>query len=150
VLGELARTLPGAAGASRDLGVLIDGSFPAGSFDIDAKVREALEQIEQLEGPETFEPTSIASPDEPMPSAFVDGVHTNVIWPTTSASDPLAPEAMAQLQEQLSMQPAMLQTPANSCGSAEFAAFGYSNPSGASFPNQRKKSSSMVPILALS
>jgi hypothetical protein len=127
-LQDITRTIREAASATRDLGTLVDESFPAGSFDIDAKVREALAVIEAEGGPEPeIEPTSI----EPTPSGevgdmqvFVGSPGTNAIWPTTSASDPLAPEA---LQEQLALMggmsgmagAAMLQTP--SYGSADFS-----------------------------
>jgi serine/threonine-protein kinase len=81
VLGELGRTVPGSGSAERDLGGLIEGTFPAGAFDIDARVREALAEID----------------------AATDSEPTHVTWPSTSASDPLAPEAMAELEAELSI-----------------------------------------------
>jgi hypothetical protein len=101
-LGEVSRTLPGSRTAARDLAALIAEVFPAGSFDVDARVQEALKQGSAAEaGPEPQEATKY----EPTPRrsmsavAFAEPVGTGA-WPTAYAgAEPLDPEALEALAE---------------------------------------------------
>lgn len=122
-LSEVARTLPGAASASRDLPRLIADSFPPGSFDVDARVREALEQAPEDAPPEVLEATKLErhpsnaglpEPTRVAPFAEVIGTH---VWPTSQAPDPLDPEALLVVEAELTgsrQVPPSMFTPSNS------------------------------------
>lgn len=107
-LSDVSHALPGATTAARDLAVLISEVFPKGSFDVEERVREALAQgqAEDEEGPGPVVELQEATKYEPTPrrqsqAAFSEPVGTGA-WPTAFAgADPLAPEALDEIQAQM-------------------------------------------------
>ena len=82
---EAARGLPQVTSAERDLVQLVDSVFEPGAFDIEGRVQEVLQSIpaEVEAGPE-YEPSVMRTVAQP--------------WPTSSAPEPLAPEAIEDVR----------------------------------------------------
>jgi serine/threonine protein kinase len=100
-LADAGRTLPGSTTVTRDLGDLINDLFPSGSFDVDAKAQDALSAIEGTVGGESVSPSEHDMRDQAIPTAFSENLPTNVGY----APDPLAPEAIQELQQALDQPP---------------------------------------------
>ncbi|MFO0723734.1 MAG: protein kinase [Myxococcota bacterium] len=151
-LAEVQKSLPGAATAARDLATLINEVFPTGSFDVDARVKEALEQqAAEAPAPEVMEATKyeprrasqpgvMAMPDM-QPQAFAEAVGTQAAWPTAMPSpDPLDPDALADLQAQLAAGGTF--APTSSGSMPNFSS--YPNLTGTQLPPVRKNSNALV------
>jgi serine/threonine protein kinase len=152
-LADVQKILPGAATAPRDLAQLINEVFPSGSFDVDARVKEALEQQAAEPQPEIQEPTryeprraaqSAGSIPPPPPGApFAEAMGTAPAWPTAMASsDPLDPDALAELQAQLAVGASPMFSPTSSGSMPNFAS--YPNVTGTGLPVVRKSSNTVV------
>ncbi|MCC7384692.1 MAG: protein kinase [Deltaproteobacteria bacterium] len=134
-LNEAARELDNSVTASRDLTVMIAEHFAAGSFDVDARVKEALVQAQAAMGEAagevmeatTYEPRprtgSSSQPEQPaLPAlspqaeaAFAEALGTGAAWPAAMyTADPLAPDALAEVQAQIAAVPPNGFTPTNS------------------------------------
>lgn len=152
-LADVQKVLPGAATAPRDLAQLINDVFPSGSFDVDARVKEALEQQAAEPQPEIQEPTryeprrasqsSGSIPPPPQGAPFAEAMGTAPAWPTAMASsDPLDPDALAELQAQLAVGASPMFSPTSSGSMPNFAS--YPNVTGTGLPVVRKSSNAVV------
>lgn len=152
-LADVQKILPGAATAPRDLAQLINEVFPSGSFDVDARVKEALEQQAAEPQPEIQEPTryeprrasqsSGSIPPPPQGAPFAEAMGTAPAWPTAMASsDPLDPDALAELQAQLAVGASPMFSPTSSGSMPNFAS--YPNVTGTGLPVVRKSSNTVV------
>lgn len=152
-LADVQKILPGAATAPRDLAQLINDVFPSGSFDVDARVKEALEQQAAEPQPEIQEPTryeprrasqsSGSIPPPPQGAPFAEAMGTAPAWPTAMASsDPLDPDALAELQAQLAVGASPMFSPTSSGSMPNFAS--YPNVTGTGLPVVRKSSNAVV------
>ena len=108
-LAECSRKLPGSSTVQRDLADLIGELFPGGSFDVEGKAREAISSLGEMTQSGVHEaggtngaavrPSAMQEGDLAVPTAL-SGRHVPVVWPTSSHADPLADEALAEVQQQ--------------------------------------------------
>lgn len=105
-LAERSRSLPGAPTVQRDLAALVAELFPVGAFDVETKARDALAAIDELTqtgGAETTGatgPSSFEEADQAGPTTLATRFASPMVWPVASHADPLAPEALAEVQEE--------------------------------------------------